>query len=185
MRTIIICFLLSSGILGLAFSCCPDDDNYWNITNIQASFSNYPPTATQINEDTLVIELALQAEFLATQQSTFINPFINNSYATSCQEPGHLGMKDELIHIEVTSSNDFNNYPAGISLTPIINCNNFSVEDWVSEKQYNSYYFVKDRWFFYITEKPTASSNLHDFKITLTFVSGRTEEVQMGAITWN
>ncbi|BDS10368.1 hypothetical protein [Aureispira anguillae] len=187
-KIIALCFILVSGILGLSFSCCSDRPEYWNLTNFQVTISdqNYmPPHAGQIKADTLLLLLDFEIEYLAAQSSSYkvINPFINTMYATSCPPYGEKGMKDQLVHINLSSSADFNTYPAGISLTPLLTIWGHSVEDWIEKGYFNETW--DNRWELRFNEKPSANSNLHDFKISLTFASGRKEEVQLGAIAWN
>lgn len=187
MRTTILCFLFVSGLLGLAISCC-DIPEYWNMTSYQVEVfghkngSSISPTNDTIKTDSLTLFISFEKEFLSNSMPLGPNPFINNTYATSCPEEGRLGMKDELIDLQITSSLPFNNYPAGTSLTPSALINNTPASTWLADRQFNL--LSINFWNIILTEKPAANSNVHDFKIRMIFESGREETIQLGALTW-
>jgi hypothetical protein len=186
MKTTLLCFLLVSGLFGLSFSCCGDRPSYWNLTSFQVEVMDFDRTTLPINDtistDALILALSFGQEFLSDHINLGSNPFINSAYATSCPDYGELGMKDELVAIDITSSAPFNNYLPESSLVPMLFVGSQPLQDWIDNKSYN--YSYSDVWHLLLPEKPSASSNTHDFKIRLTFDSGRVEEVQLGALTW-
>lgn len=188
MKTTILCFLLVSGLFGLSFSCCSGVQDYWNLTSFQVKVTNYDgsiiPTNDTISTDTLVLNLIFGQEYLSDNLLSGPNPFIGSAHATSCPDPGGLGMKDELVDMLITSSAPFNTYLPETSLVPMISINGKNFQNWINLKDFNGYY-GQDTWRIIFPIKPSANSNTHDFKITLIFDSGRTEELQMGALNWN
>lgn len=186
MKTTLLCFLLTSGLFGLSFSCCSGIPEYWNLTSFQVEPMSFDQSSRLVNDsittDTLVLKLTFGQEFLSDNISVGPNPFLSSAYATSCPSPGELGLKDELVDIEITSSVPFNNYLAGTSLTPMLFIHGTPIQDWIDNKRYNKSYL--NNWPILFPIKPSTNSNIHDFKISLTFDSGRIEEVQMGALTW-
>jgi hypothetical protein len=186
MKTTLLCFLLVSGLFGLSFSCCSEIPKYWNLTSFQVktmSFDGFSiPVNDTISTDTLILTLIFGQEFLSDNIPLGPNPFLSSAHATSCPDPGELGMKDELAAVNITSSAPFNNYLPETSLTPMLFIHGVPLQDWIDNKVYNQYY--QNSWSILFPIKPSVSSNIHDFKISLTFDSGRIEEVQMGAFTW-
>lgn len=186
MKTTILCFLLVSGLFGLSFSCCPEVPDYWNLTSFQVEIRGYDGTTVPVNDtvnaDSLFLIINFGQEFVSDDLHLGPNPFLNTAQATSCSDPGELGMKDELTDIEITSSLDFNSYPAGTSLAPMLFIQSTPLRAWIENKNYNQYYL--DTWYITFPTKPLTNKT-HDFNIRLTFESGRVEEVQLGALTWN
>lgn len=190
MKKTIFSFLLSTGLLGVLFSCyCKEVKPFWDVTTIETNVydvNNNPPISGQINTDSLLIEIELSSRFLSYQAPN--NLFINSCQATpKCQTDGHEGMKDKLTDIIITSDQDFNNYTAGQSLSLTTTIDNQSINTWISNQNYNFliYYFSpKPRIQLLLTEKPTNLST-HNFTVKMVFDSGRTVETQTGAITWN
>ncbi|WMX12013.1 MULTISPECIES: hypothetical protein [unclassified Aureispira] len=185
MKTRLFILFIISSLFGLALSCC-DRPDYWNLTTLQITPISFDgrviPIQDTIVTDTLVLRVEYEYEFLSDHIQLGPNPFISSAYAISCPIPGELGMKDGLVDITITSSAPFNNYLPGHSLLPMLLINGISAQEWIDNKYFDSYYI--DNWNITFPQKPTASSNTHDFKIRLTFNSGRTEEVQLGALTW-
>jgi hypothetical protein len=190
MKTTILCFLLVSGLFGLSFSCCSDIPDYWDLTSFNVEPLSFDRSTTLLNDsittDTLVLRLTFGQEFLSDNIHLGPNPFIGTAHALSCSEPGELGMKDELVDINITSSAPFNNYSAGSSLTPMLFIGGQSIQSWIDNKIFNHYYGYRQHdWQIMFPIKPSANSSTHDFKVSLTFDSGRVEEVQLGAFNWN
>lgn len=187
MKTTLLCFLLVSGLFGLSFSCCSWVPDYWNVTSFQAEIRDSDgitlPLNDTISTDSIYLVLSFGQELLGDNLNLAPNPFISHAHATSCPEPGELGMQDELIDIEITSSLAFNSYLPGTSLSPMLSINNLPIQAWIENKGYSPYY--QDTWLITFPTKPSANSNTHDFKIRLSFNSGRVEELQLGAFTWN
>ena len=186
MRTTILCFLLISGLFGLSFSCCSYVPDYWNLTSFQVQVTGLNRTNLLANDtisaDTLLLSIHFGQEFVSDNRYFGPNPFISSTHATSCPDHGELGMKDELVDINITSSAPFNNYLPESSLNSMLLMHNISIQNWIDNKNYNPPY--QDIWAITFPIKPSASSNTHDFKVRLTFNSGRVEEVQLGALTW-
>ena len=141
------------------------------------------PVNDTIRTDSMLLVLSFGQELLTDNIHLGPNPFMSSAYATSCPEPGELGMKDELVDIEITSSLPFNNYLAGASLTPMLSIDGISLQAWIERKGFNQYY--QNTWFITFPTKPSNNSHTHDFKIRLIFNSGRIEELQLGALTWS
>lgn len=185
MKTIFLFLVLISGILGMAFNCCSETPKYWNISSFEVEFldNQYAPIPSSgpVTSDSLVLRLHFEPEYLSQQ---FFNPFINQAYATSCPDPGELGMKDKLIHINLTSNADFNQFPPGISMAPIIRIQNLLLEDWVAKEQYNIFH-LDLYWDLILFQKPNSNSNKHSFTLSLTFESGRTESLELPPIQWD
>lgn len=185
MRTTLLIFLLATGLFSLSFSCCRGIADYWNLTSWQIEISDYNRTALvndTIQTDTLFLEVLFEKEFLSDHINWGPNPFINSALATTCHAPGELGMEDPLLDLQITSSADFNNYPAGTSLLPMLLIDNYHAESWLSHGFFHASF--SSSWSIAFPEKPSANSNTHDFKIKMIFDSGREETIQLGALTW-
>lgn len=193
MKKIILSFILSTSLLGIFNGCyCDHILPYWNATTMDISVNEIvnnrfvPASNSVVNTDSLGIQILFGADFLALGY-TPNNVFINACSAFKCITSGHSGMKDEISNIEITSNADYNVIVAGQPLNSIIHVSGTLLNNWLTEKGFNEMEFYgKDERIMQLlfAEKPSNNS-LHNFKVKISFVSGREELLETGMITWN
>lgn len=190
MKKTIFSFLLSTGLLGILFSCyCKEVKPFWDVNTIDVNVydsNNNPLISGQVNTDSLFIEVEMTTIFLSYNLPN--NPFINSCQATpKCHSDGHEGMKDILTDIIITSDQDFNNFASGQSLSTTATIDNQTIPTWINNRNYDFliyYQAPNPKIKLTLTEKPTNLST-HNFTVKMVFASGRVAETQTGTITWN
>ncbi len=183
MKKRLLTILFASGLLALVSCICKDIKPFWNITDYQIVPLNQdltqPPTDT-IRTLELVLRIDLNVEFLSSWAPHLP---VSNCLATSCEDPGYEGMKDQLTSLTVTSNALFNGKPIGSSLNDIAHFyGQTPVSDWVAllgvrePDLYTPLYL-------YLTEKPL-DNHTHQFTITTTFESGATISQSSPTVVW-
>ena len=185
-KSLVIVVIMVSGIL----SCCTDVLPHWDINDFTITFGNgsgiFSDEGT-FDSDSLIVQTALDIEFLSSVWGS--NPFVNTALALSCEHDGHLGLKDKMTSINITSSQDYNTITAGNSLNNLFILNNPFFEftdtnlDKLSEQLNQSYFFIPNLEFV-IKEKPTNNAT-HQFTISMDFESGKNVVTTSKEITWN
>jgi len=185
-KSLIVVVIMVSGIL----SCCTNIKPHWDINNFTIKFGNTSGDFVDegtFDADSLIVQTALDVELLSNVWET--NSFVNNAFAYSCEPDGHMGLKDEMTNITITSNQDFNNLSAGNSLNSIFSIKNsdFIFTDTTVEKlpeQLNGGYLYFFNIEFILKEKPTNNSPFQ-FTISMDFESGKNVTSTSKEITWN
>ncbi|MCC6724264.1 MAG: hypothetical protein IT258_07100 [Saprospiraceae bacterium] len=182
-KKVILVLVLFSGILGCE---CFNAGTEWNIKDFAISIvdnQNLSPVNGVIEGDSAQLIIIFEAEFVEATTNP-LKGLINSAYATSCEEPGDDGLKDEIASFIVTSNSDFNGIEPGGSLNEKLAVyGRKPLEQWISSSA--SWMFSYDRMVELIfIEKPEASST-HIFTVKIEMESGKIIEQNTDEIQWN
>lgn len=179
----ILVLVLFSGILGCE---CFNAGTEWDIEGFSVSiFDKHGnnPTNGIIEGDSIRILITFEAEFVEFNSKPF-RGLMNSAYATSCEEPGDDGLKNEIESFIVTSNSDFNEISAGEPLNELLIANSKkTIIDWISNS--HSWMFRYDKFGeLMFIEKPEISSS-HIFTLKFVLESGEIIKQNTDEIQWN
>ncbi len=183
MKSIVLLFILSSGILGIAVKCCSDVLPHWNMTDFNMSISDNvfgSPIVDSTTTDTLCVNLGMEPIFVAQNELNPSTFFVSQANALSCAEPGHQGLKNKITEIGITSDKDFNGVAAGDDLKVFCKFNENNYSDFIlSVNSYSPSYNLV----IYILNKPSQSVS-RNIKVKFTFGDGSVMEQTSSDFVW-
>ena len=182
-RCLVVAFL-TSGLGG----CCDDEMPFWTIRDI--SFEVYDEANHMFADSAIYIPAAApyriilvsELEFVACNEMSLSDLFIQQALAWSCPEPGEDGMKDSIVDIELTSNNPFNGIPAGQSLIDHIQIwNLLTVHEFLQSTGSLHPLFGRE---IDITFNERPVNSINKFAIRVELESGKVFSDETAEITW-
>jgi hypothetical protein len=168
--------------------CCDDHIPFWNIRGIR--FEVYDVANHMFADSAIYIPadapyrfiLVNDLQFVAYNEMSLSDLFIQQALAWSCPEPGEDGMKDSIVAIELTSNHPFNGIPAGQSLTDqILIWNTMTVGEFLQFTGSLQPVFGREIDITF-TERPVNA--IHKFTIRVELESGKVFSDETAEITW-